>query len=191
MGDIQSLYDRVPPGLVEMVGIQGLGPKRARILSKELDISSIESLKSACENNLVASLQGFGEKSQQRYLEGIELFHRNQGRTRLDVGLRFGLALEKRISDIPESRSAQLAGSARRRRETIGDLDIVVATLPEHRSSVIQSIPTCQGLQISKATASQRSASSSSRVFWIPHSQQAVLTMPSMRLFSIAWKMQP
>ena len=49
-GDIQSLYDRVPPGLVEMVGIQGLGPKRARILSKELDISSIESLKSACEN---------------------------------------------------------------------------------------------------------------------------------------------
>ena len=73
-GDIQSLYDRVPPGLVEMVGIQGLGPKRARILSKELDISSIESLKSACENNLVASLQGFGEKSQQRYLEESNSF---------------------------------------------------------------------------------------------------------------------
>ena len=52
-GDIQSLYDRVPPGLVEMVGIQGLGPKRARILSKELDISSIESLKSACELSLI------------------------------------------------------------------------------------------------------------------------------------------
>ena len=98
-----------------MVGIPGLGPKRARILSKELDVSSIESLKSACENNLVASLQGFGEKSQQRYLEGIELFHRNQGRTRLDVGLRFGLALEKRISDIPGVEKAQLAGSARRR----------------------------------------------------------------------------
>ena len=139
-GDIQSLYDRVPPGLVEMVGIPGLGPKRARILSKELDVSSIESLKSACENNLVASLQGFGEKSQQRYLEGIELFRRNQGRTRLDVGLRFGLALEKRISDISGVEKAQLAGSARRRRETIGDLDIVVATRPENRTSVIESI---------------------------------------------------
>jgi DNA polymerase (family 10) len=54
-GDIQPLYDRVPPGLVEMVGIPGLGPKRARILSKELDVSSIEALKSACENNMVAS----------------------------------------------------------------------------------------------------------------------------------------
>ena len=145
-GDIQSLYDRVPPGLVEMVGIPGLGPKRARILSKELDVSSIESLKSACENNLVASLQGFGEKSQQRYLEGIELFRRNQGRTRLDVGLRFGLALEKRISDISGVEKAQLAGSARRRRETIGDLDIVVATRPENRTSVIESILDLPGI---------------------------------------------
>ena len=145
-GDIQSLFDRVPPGLVEMVDIPGLGPKRARVLSEELGVASIESLKSACEKNLVATLQGFGEKSQQRYLEGIELFHRNQGRTRLDVGLRFGLALEKRISEISGVEKAQLAGSARRRRETIGDLDIVVSTHPKNSTSVIQSILELPGI---------------------------------------------
>ena len=62
------------------------------------------------------------------------------------MGLRLGLALEKRISGISGVEKAQLAGSARRRRETIGDLDIVVATRPENRSSVIQSILDLPGI---------------------------------------------
>ena len=84
-GDMQSLYDKIPPGLIEIVGIPGLGPKRARILHESLGVDSVEALKTACELGHVSPLSGFGEKSQKKYLEGIDLLRRYQGRTRMDV----------------------------------------------------------------------------------------------------------
>ena len=77
---------------------------------------------------------GFGKKSQEKYLEGIDLLRRYQGRSRMDVGLAYGHALERRISNIPNVVKAELAGSARRRRETIGDLDIVLGAKPGDHS---------------------------------------------------------
>ena len=145
-GKLKDLYDKVPAGLVEMVGIPGLGPKRARILFEELEVSTVEGLKSACEQNLVAELQGFGAKSQKKYLDGIDLLRRNQGRTRLDVGLGFGLALKKRVSGITGVIQVELAGSARRRKETIGDLDLVVSATPENQKSVIESVLNLPGI---------------------------------------------
>mgnify|MGYP001261421825 FL=1 len=145
-GKLKDLYDKVPAGLVEMVGIPGLGPKRARILFEELEVSTVEGLKSACEQNLVAELQGFGAKSQKKYLDGIDLLRRNQGRTRLDVGLGFGLALKKRVSGITGVIQVELAGSARRRKETIGDLDLVVSATPENQKSVIESVLDLPGI---------------------------------------------
>ena len=145
-GKLKDLYDKVPAGLVEMVGIPGLGPKRARILFEELEVSTVEGLKSACEQNLVAELQGFGAKSQKKYLDGIDLLRRNQGRTRLDVGLGFGLALKKRVSGIKGVIQVELAGSARRRKETIGDLDLVVSATPENQKSVIESVLNLPGI---------------------------------------------
>lgn len=139
-GKLGELYDKVPTGLVEMVGIPGLGPKRARTLFEELGVSSVDGLKLACEENLVAELQGFGAKSQKKYLDGIDLLRRNQGRSRLDIGLGFGIALRNRISKIPGVMEVELAGSARRRKETIGDLDLVVSAAPENQSGVIGSI---------------------------------------------------
>ena len=126
-GDMQSLYDKVPSGLIEIVGIPGLGPKKVKALYDSLGIESIESLKIACELNHISSLPGFGEKSQKKIYDGIDLLRRYQGRTRMDVGLLFGQALEERISLIQGVEKAQLAGSARRKRETIGDLDTVVS----------------------------------------------------------------
>jgi len=145
-GDMQSLYDRVPPGLIEIVGIPGLGPKRARILYESLGVDSVEALKVACELGHVSPLSGFGDKSQQKYLEGIDLLRRYQGRTRMDVGLLYGRALEEKISRIKGVEKAQLAGSARRRRETIGDLDIVVSSLPDQHQNVINAILNLPGI---------------------------------------------
>ena len=139
-GDLPSLYERTPPGLMEIVGIPGLGPKRARTLYEEIGVDSVESLKAACEMGHIAPLSGFGEKSQQKYLEGIELLRRYQGRSRMDVGLLYGQALEERVSAIPGVTRAELAGSARRRRETIGDLDIVIGAKPEDHNSVIEAL---------------------------------------------------
>ncbi|MBT5639176.1 MAG: DNA polymerase/3'-5' exonuclease PolX [Euryarchaeota archaeon] len=145
-GDMQSLYDKIPPGLIEIVGIPGLGPKRARILHESLGVDSVEALKTACELGHVSPLSGFGEKSQKKYLEGIDLLRRYQGRTRMDVGLLYGRALQEKISEITGVEKAQLAGSARRRRETIGDLDIVVSSLPENHKNVISKILNLPGI---------------------------------------------
>ena len=145
-GDMKSLYDKIPPGLIEIVGIPGLGPKRARILYESLGIDSVEALKAACELDHVSPLSGFGKKSQQKYLDGIDLLRRYQGRTRMDVGLLYGRALEEKISQIKGVEKAQLAGSARRRRETIGDLDIVVSSHPEQHENVIDEILNLPGI---------------------------------------------
>ena len=145
-GGLVSLYERVPPGLMEIVGIPGLGPKRARTMYEELGVDSVESLKAACEMGHIAPLSGFGDKSQQKYLDGIELLRRYQGRSRMDVGLLYGQALEERVSAIPGVIRAELAGSARRRRETIGDLDIVVGAKPEDHNSVIEAILAFPGI---------------------------------------------
>ena len=145
-GELLSLYERIPPGLMEIVGIPGLGPKRARTLYEEIGVDSVESLKAACEMGHIAPLSGFGEKSQQKYLEGIELLRRYQGRSRMDVGLLYGQALEERVSTIPGVIRAELAGSARRRRETIGDLDIVVGAEPGDHDSVIEAILAFPGI---------------------------------------------
>ncbi len=145
-GELLSLYERIPPGLMEIVGIPGLGPKRARTLYEEIGVDSVESLKAACEMGHIAPLPGFGEKSQQKYLEGIELLRRYQGRSRMDVGLLYGQALEERVSTIPGVIRAELAGSARRRRETIGDLDIVVGAESGDHDSVIEAILAFPGI---------------------------------------------
>ena len=145
-GDLPSLYEKIPPGLMEIVEIPGLGPKRARTMYEELGVDSVEALKVACETGHVAPLSGFGEKSQQKYLEGIELLRRYQGRSRMDVGLLYGRSLEDKISSMSGVVLAQLAGSARRRRETIGDLDIVVGGNPQDHDSVIQSILELPGI---------------------------------------------
>ena len=76
----------------------GLGPKKVKALYDSLGIESIESLKIACELNHISSLPGFGEKSQKKIYDGIDLLRRYQGRTRMDVGLLFGQALEEKIS---------------------------------------------------------------------------------------------
>ena len=139
-GDMQSLYDKVPTGLIEIVGIPGLGPKKVKALYDSLGIESIEQLKTACELDHISSLPGFGKKSQKKIFDGIDLLRRYQGRTRMDVGLLFGRSLEEKISLIEGVEKAQLAGSARRRRETIGDLDIVVSSLALNHQKVIQEI---------------------------------------------------
>ncbi len=145
-GELAGLYDSVPAGLIEIIGIPGLGPKRARVMYEELGVDSVESLKAACEMGHISPLAGFGDKSQQKYLDGIELLRRYQGRSRMDIGLTFGRAFEARIAAVPGVVKAQLAGSARRRRETIGDLDIVAAALPEDHDSVIESILSFPGI---------------------------------------------
>ncbi len=145
-GDWKKLHDETPQGLIEMLAIPGLGPKRIKLMHDELGIDSVAALKAACEAGDVAPMKGLGEKSQQRMLDGIELLSRFRARRRLNVGLAYGEAFQNRVSALDGVIKAQLAGSARRRRETIGDLDIVVAADPVDHEKVSAAILGLSGI---------------------------------------------
>jgi len=144
--DWHKMEEDTPDGLIEMLGIPGVGPKRIKQLHDELGITTIAELADAAHQGAISPLKGFGEKSQNRIIEGIELLARFRSRRRLDIGLMYGDSFQKLISSIDGVIKAELAGSARRRRETIGDLDIVVAVEEENHQSVTNSILSLPGI---------------------------------------------
>ena len=144
--DWLDLHTNTPEGLIEMLGIPGVGPKKIKTLHDELGVLSVADLQEACVKNEVAPMKGFGAKSQQKILDGIDLLARFSARRRLDIGLRYGQAFLSMIQEISGVERAELAGSARRRRETIGDLDIVAAVKPEDVESVTNEILSLKGI---------------------------------------------
>lgn len=141
-----ELHESTPKGLIEMLGIPGVGPKKIKMLHDELGVMSVANLQEVCVKNEVAPMKGFGAKSQQKILDGIELLARFSARRRLDVGLRYGQTFLSMIQQLPGVERAELAGSARRRRETIGDLDIVAAVKPEDVEDVTNKILSLKGI---------------------------------------------
>jgi len=144
--DWENLHTTTPEGLIEMLGIPGVGPKKIKMLHDELGVLSVADLQEACVKNEVAPMKGFGAKSQQKILDGIDLLARFSARRRLDIGLRYGHTFLSMIKDLPGVERAELAGSARRRRETIGDLDIVAAVKPEDVEAVTNEILSLKGI---------------------------------------------
>ena len=144
--DWVDLHTKTPPGLIEMLGIPGLGPKRIKLMADELGVDSVASLKEAALTNQIAPMKGFGAKSQQRMLDGIELLSRFRARRRLDIGLRYGEAFQRKISALDGVHRATLAGSARRRKDTIGDLDVVVAVDEADHEAVANAILNLPGI---------------------------------------------
>ena len=141
-----ELHENTPEGLIEMLGIPGVGPKKIKMLHDELGVMSVADLQEVCVKNEVAPMKGFGAKSQQKILDGIDLLARFSARRRLDIGLRYGQTFLSMIKQLPGVERAELAGSARRRRETIGDLDIVAAVKPEDVEAVTNEILSLKGI---------------------------------------------
>ncbi len=144
--DWVSLHENTPEGLIQMLGIPGVGPKKIKMLHDELGVMSVADLQEACVKNEVAPMKGFGAKSQQRILDGIDLLARFSARRRLDIGLRYGQTFLSMIEKLTGVERAELAGSARRRRETIGDLDIVAAVQPDDVEMVTNAILSLKGI---------------------------------------------
>ena len=126
MGVLAELREQVPSSLIQIMRLPGVGPKSARKLWDELGIETVEELKEAAEDGRVAELKGFGEKKQAQILSGIEQFRRHSARYRLDEADLMVAPLLEHMSTLDEAERIEVAGSYRRRRETIGDLDILV-----------------------------------------------------------------
>ena len=124
----QDLRAEFPPGLFELFELQGLGPKKVKALYEALAIDSVGALKAACEAGKVAGLPGFGEKTQSKLLEAIG--HHEQFAGRFLLGAVSPLAGEilDTLRTHPEISQVTVAGSFRRARETVHDLDFLVAT---------------------------------------------------------------
>jgi len=126
--EMDELKARVPVGLLEMIRIPGFGPKKAVAMHRELDITTLTELKAACEDGRVSALKGFGAKSTEKILAGIEQLAKYAGRFRLDTALLAAEPILEKLRTHPAVKRAALAGSLRRGRETVKDIDFVVAT---------------------------------------------------------------
>jgi len=133
LSQLEEQKGRIPDGLLEAMKLEGLGPKRVSILHGELGITSIEGLKKAAEKGKVRELEGFGAKTEQKILRDIE--RRGAGgekRTKLSVAEEVVKPLLEYLDDSDGVKSVDVAGSYRRRQETVGDLDILVTCTKGH-----------------------------------------------------------
>jgi DNA polymerase (family 10) len=124
---LEVLSGEVPEAIVEATRIPGIGPKRARALFEALGLASLDELAEAAEAGRVADVDGFGDKTQARIRDALEEKDTGERRFRLDVAEDFAEPLVKWIRRIDGVDKAEIAGSYRRRKETVGDLDILAA----------------------------------------------------------------
>lgn len=126
------LKAEIPPGVVAMLEVPGLGPKRAYKFYKELGISSIEELRAAAEAGKLRELPGIGAKMEEGILEGIKSLERRTDRVLLGVALPVATDLLERLLALDGAERGAVAGSLRRLSPTIGDIDLLIASkLPE------------------------------------------------------------
>lgn len=124
----ENLRGEFPEGLFDLFGIQGLGPKKVRALYDKLGIDSIDSLKKACTDGSIAELPGFGKKSIEKLLEAITLKEEFADLFRLGDIAHIAESMLEQLRQHPDTLRVEIAGSYRRSKEILHDIDFLVAT---------------------------------------------------------------
>ena len=124
---LSNLLEEVPPGLVEVTRLPSVGPRTAGRLWRELDVTSVEAL-GELEEGRLAALKGFGKKSEERILRAARTYNAQERRMLLDEATALAEHILGFVRSHPACERAEFAGSLRRRKETIGDLDLVAAS---------------------------------------------------------------
>ena len=122
---LEALRAKIPPGVREITQIPGVGPKTAVQLYREVGIKSVEELRKAVDEGKLKGLAGLGEKTVENIRHGIEQLSRASGRTLLNAALDLAEDLVAEIGAVPGCKKCDYAGSLRRMRETVGDIDIL------------------------------------------------------------------
>lgn len=122
-----DLRAKTPPGLLALLHLPGVGPKRIKLLYEQLGIDNLDKLKTAAETDRIAKLKGFGAKTQANILQGIAFLSEGAGRVRIDQALAVAEMLLDGMRPVKGIQRMELCGSLRRRKETVGDIDILVS----------------------------------------------------------------
>jgi DNA polymerase (family 10) len=132
---LEELRESLPPGVRQLMELEGVGPKNAMHLVEELKLSSIDDLEKAAREGKVRELKGFGEKKEQNILQSISDYRNRQTRFLLGAILPIVDDILAWMRESPAVIKVDVAGSYRRRRETIGDLDLLIASNDPDASS--------------------------------------------------------
>jgi DNA polymerase (family 10) len=124
----ERLRAEIPPTLIDLLRIPGLGPRTVRQLNEELGVTTVEDLRTAAESGRIRTLRGMSDKTEALVLEGIARLDERFDRMRLDRAEDYLSSLIEALSALPGVRSMEPAGSFRRKKESIGDLDILAET---------------------------------------------------------------
>lgn len=122
----EELKKEMPVDLEEIIAIEGMGPKRAKIVYEKLGVKTVKDLERAARAHKIAPLFGFGEKTEKNILQGIEFLKRSRGRFLLGEILPLAHEVEEKLRALRWVRRVDIAGSLRRKKETIGDVDFLV-----------------------------------------------------------------
>jgi len=126
--EYEKLKKQTPIKIEELVAVEGIGPKRVKILYKNLGIKNIKDLEKSAKAGKIRNLEGFGEKTEKNILKGIEFVKAFQGRILLGNALPIAKYLEQKLSNLKQVQKITYAGSLRRMQETIGDVDLLVSS---------------------------------------------------------------
>ena len=124
----EQLKKKLPMKVEELIKVEGMGPRKVKILYQKLGIKNLKDLEKAVKAHKIAPLFGFGEKTERNILEGIEFVKRNKGRFLLEEILPTVKDVVAKIKNLKEVEQISVAGSLRRKKETIGDADILVVS---------------------------------------------------------------
>ncbi len=124
----EKLKKHLDEGILDVVRVPGLGPRRVKLLREKLGIKTVKDLERAAKKGLIRKLPTFKEKFEKNILEGIKVFRGHRGRMPLDIALKEARRILKILKRVPGVKRASEAGSVRRRQETIGDLDLIVTS---------------------------------------------------------------
>lgn len=123
---LEKLREKVPVKVMEIEAIPGVGPKTIKLVYDQLGVTDLESLEAAANEGRLANLKGMGKKTQEQIIEGIKLVRTGMRRSLLAEAMEVADKIEQHLSSLPQVRRVEVAGSYRRRRETVGDLDFLV-----------------------------------------------------------------
>jgi DNA polymerase (family 10) len=143
----EALREKVPKGLLEMLGIQGMGPKRIKLLYEKMNIRTIADLEAAAKGDRLSALDGFGKKTQENILRGIAALRSRAKKTLYPKAHEAAQALLSYLSEQRGIQRIAVAGSLRRRKELIGDIDIVASVKENARPGLMDAFVTHPSVQ--------------------------------------------